>query len=74
MGLYVRLEGLHVDHYDFTRYEPEIFPGLIHRIARPRVVALVFANGKVVLTGAKRVGDVEQAWRGLLLVLLDYRL
>lgn len=74
LGFYVRLEGLHVDHYHFTRYEPEIFPGLIYRIAKPRVVALVFANGKVVLTGAKKVEDMEEAWRGLKSVLLDYKL
>ncbi|MHA1590698.1 MAG: TATA-box-binding protein [Candidatus Njordarchaeales archaeon] len=34
-------------------YEPEIFPGLIYRIDRPKVVLLLFRSGKVVCTGAK---------------------
>ncbi|KAF1742335.1 hypothetical protein MXB_1351, partial [Myxobolus squamalis] len=31
-------------------YEPELFPGLIYRMLKPRVVLLVFVSGKVVLT------------------------
>ena len=32
-------------------YEPELFPGLIYRMVRPRIVLLIFVSGKVVLTG-----------------------
>lgn len=32
-------------------YEPELFPGLIYRMVKPRVVLLIFVSGKVVLTG-----------------------
>jgi transcription initiation factor TFIID TATA-box-binding protein len=32
-------------------YEPELFPGLIYRMVKPRVVLLIFVNGKVVMTG-----------------------
>lgn len=39
-------------------YEPEQFPGLIYRMAEPRVVMLLFASGKLVCTGAKREQDV----------------
>lgn len=35
------------------QYEPELFPGLIYRLARPKVVLIIFVSGKVVLTGAK---------------------
>lgn len=41
-----------------TMYEPEQFPGLIYRMAEPKVVILLFASGKLVCTGAKREGDV----------------
>jgi hypothetical protein len=34
-------------------YEPEVFPGLIHRMADPKAVFLVFSTGRIVCTGAK---------------------
>jgi transcription initiation factor TFIID TATA-box-binding protein len=42
-------------------YEPEQFPGLIYRMAKPKVVILLFASGKLVCTGAKHEEDVYQA-------------
>lgn len=36
----------------FPQYEPELFPGLIYHMVRPKVVLLIFVSGKVVLTGA----------------------
>lgn len=44
-----------------TMYEPEQFPGMVYRMSDPRVVILVFANGKLVVTGAKREEDVYAA-------------
>jgi transcription initiation factor TFIID TATA-box-binding protein len=44
-----------------TMYEPEQFPGLIYRMAEPKVVILLFASGKLVCTGAKREEDVYEA-------------
>jgi transcription initiation factor TFIID TATA-box-binding protein len=44
-----------------TMYEPEQFPGLIYRMAEPKVVILLFASGKLVCTGAKREQDVYDA-------------
>jgi len=35
-------------------YEPELFPGLIYRMVKPRIVLLIFVSGKVVLTGTPR--------------------
>ena len=32
-------------------YEPELFPGLIYRMLKPKIVLLIFVSGKVVLTG-----------------------
>lgn len=36
-------------------YEPELFPGLIYKMVKPQVVLLIFASGKVVLTGKLKV-------------------
>lgn len=49
----IRLEGLVLTHGSFSSYEPELFPGLIYRMVKPRIVLLIFVSGKVVLTGAK---------------------
>ena len=35
-------------------YEPEQFPGLIYKMNDPIVVTLLFASGKMVVTGARR--------------------
>lgn len=40
-------------------YEPEQFPGLVYRIAEPKVVALLFSSGKIILTGGKNMDDVK---------------
>jgi len=44
-------------------YEPEQFPGLIYRMASPKVVILMFASGKLVCTGAKYEKEVYEAIR-----------
>ncbi len=44
-----------------SMYEPEQFPGLIHRMDEPRVVLLIFGSGKMVITGAKREEEVYEA-------------
>lgn len=44
-----------------SMYEPEQFPGLIHRMDEPRVVLLIFSSGKMVITGAKREDEVYDA-------------
>ena len=41
-------------------YEPEQFPGLVYRIKDPRIVALLFSSGKIVLTGGKTLDDVRK--------------
>ncbi|RLI30475.1 hypothetical protein DRO53_02670 [Candidatus Bathyarchaeota archaeon] len=48
-----------------TIYEPEQFPGLIYQLDQPKTVALLFSNGKAVLTGARSKREVEEAVRKL---------
>lgn len=40
-------------------YEPEQFPGLVYRIAEPKVVVLIFSSGKLVVTGGKSPKDCD---------------
>jgi transcription initiation factor TFIID TATA-box-binding protein len=41
-------------------YEPEQFPGLVYRISDPKIVALLFSSGKIILTGGKNLDDVRR--------------
>jgi len=50
----IRLEQLVLNHAQFTSFEPELFPGLVYRMIKPKLVLLIFVSGKVVLTGAKQ--------------------
>ncbi len=43
-----------------TEFEPEQFPGLVFRVAEPKVVFLLFRSGKIVCTGAKKIVDVRR--------------
>lgn len=59
----IKLDDLNDMHNQFTSYEPELYPGLIYRLVQPRVVLLIFVNGKIVLTGAKNREDLNDALR-----------
>jgi len=52
-----------------SMYEPEQFPGLIHRMPDPKTVILLFASGKLVCTGAKREADVYRSVNNLHVML-----
>jgi len=48
-----------------SMYEPEQFPGLIHRMLDPKTVILIFASGKLVCTGAKKETEVYRSVHNL---------
>ncbi len=48
-----------------SMYEPEQFPGLIHRMLNPKTVILVFSSGKLVCTAAKTEQDVYKSVNNL---------
>lgn len=48
-----------------SMYEPEQFPGVIHRMVDPKTVILIFASGKLVCTGAKNEEDVYRSVNNL---------
>jgi transcription initiation factor TFIID TATA-box-binding protein len=57
-----------------SMYEPEQFPGLIHRMVDPKVVILIFASGKLVCTGGKTAEDVYRAVNSLHVLLEEKEL
>jgi transcription initiation factor TFIID TATA-box-binding protein len=62
------------DIMDNVMYEPEQFPGLIYRMAEPKVVILIFASGKLVCTGGKSAEVVDVAVVKLYGILKDFDL
>ena len=48
-----------------SMYEPEQFPGVIHRMLDPKTVILIFASGKLVCTGGKTENDVYRSVNNL---------
>jgi len=62
------------DVMDNVMYEPEQFPGLIYRMPEPKVVMLLFASGKIVITGAKTEEQVHEAAKKINTLLLEYDL
>lgn len=69
----IRLEDLNQKHGQFSSYEPELFPGLIYRMVRPRVVLLIFVNGKIVFTGAKSKQEIAESLENIYHVLQSFR-
>lgn len=69
----VRLEGLAFSYGAFCQYEPELFPGLVFRMAQPKVVLLIFVSGKVVFTGAKERAHIVEAFNNIYPVLLEFK-
>ena len=65
----IRLEGLASRHHHFSSYEPELFPGLIYRMIKPKIVLLIFVSGKIVLTGAKVREEIYEAFEQIYPVL-----
>ncbi len=48
-----------------SMYEPEQFPGIIHRMIEPKTVTLIFVSGKLVCAGARNEEDVHRAVNNL---------
>ncbi|XP_070577874.1 TATA-box-binding protein-like [Ptychodera flava] len=69
----IRLEGLVLTHGQFSSYEPELFPGLIYRMVKPRIVLLIFVSGKVVLTGAKVRTEIYEAFNNIYPILKAFK-
>jgi TATA-box binding protein (TBP), component of TFIID and TFIIIB len=47
--------------FEHVEYDPEQFSGLIYRMADPKVVALLFCSGKMIVNGCKVPDDAKRA-------------
>ena len=65
LGFPVRLLDMSNDHGAYVSYEPDLFPGLVLRIQEPKIVFLIFRSGKVVITGARRIEDISNTFKGV---------
>lgn len=68
----ISLEGLSTSN-KYCSYEPEIFPGLIFKMYKPKIVLLIFVSGKIVLTGAKERKEIFEAFQVIYPLLYKYR-
>lgn len=69
----IKLESLCTHHAQFCRYEPELFPGSIYRMVKPRLCLLIFVNGKIVITGSKSREDIKLALDNIYPILRSYK-
>ncbi|MBS7632523.1 TATA-box-binding protein [Candidatus Bathyarchaeota archaeon] len=50
-----------VEKFPFAEYSPNVFPGLVFRLKKPKTATLIFETGKMVCTGAKSEKEAIQA-------------
>ena len=61
IGKYINLTKVVITlNLENIEYEPEQFPGLVYRIKDPKIVALLFSSGKIILTGGKNMDDIRR--------------
>ena len=49
-----------------AKYHPEDLPGLVLHFEDPKTVTLLFSSGKVICTGAKKMGDIDTTMQKLI--------
>ena len=60
----ISLESMyHSPHGNYCIFNPETFPGLIYHLRDPKICLLIFASGKIVLTGAKTRHEIDRAFQ-----------
>lgn len=66
LGSRINLNAAAIDlGLEYTEYEPEQFPGLVYRPESYIGTVLIFASGKVVVTGATELESVRETLRAL---------
>lgn len=53
-------------------YNPDQFPGLVYRLQSPKVTALIFKSGKMVITGSKSVKELVVSVKKILRTLMEH--
>lgn len=60
----IDLLQLQQDFGPYVSYEPELFPGLVFRLRKPRIVYLLFRSGRLVVTGGRSEEQIHKYWDG----------
>jgi transcription initiation factor TFIID TATA-box-binding protein len=60
IGMHLNLNTLAIKLRN-TEYEPEQFPGLVYKLKGTKATFLLFTNGKIVCTGTRNRGEVDDA-------------
>ncbi len=71
LGIDLDLDKL-AERLPAAEYNPEQFPGLILRLQRPKISALIFRTGKMVCTGAKSENELKRAVKELVRLLNEH--
>ena len=53
-------------------YNPDQFPGLVYRLQSPKVTALIFKSGKMVITGSKSIKELVYSVKKILKTLMEH--
>ena len=69
----IKLKELHHDYAAYSSYESSLFPGLVFRLRKPKIVFLLFRSGRLVVTGGKTEKQIRKYWKAFYtLVLVHY--
>ena len=72
----LKLQELSESYGPYVSYEPDLFPGLVFRTTKPKLVFLLFRSGKIVITGAKSKTEIESTFSalfsGIIVNFIDY--
>ena len=61
----LELEKLSMNKSYLFNFDPELFPGLVCKMKKPKVVLLIFRSGKIIITGAKIINSVHEAFQNI---------
>jgi TATA-box binding protein (TBP) (component of TFIID and TFIIIB) len=59
----IDIEGMSRKLVVSSLYTPELFPGLRLKLSKPKMKALLFLKGRLVLTGGRTRQDIMDAWK-----------
>eukprot|EP01091_Cochliopodium_minus_P006841 TRINITY_DN16814_c0_g1_i1.p1 TRINITY_DN16814_c0_g1~~TRINITY_DN16814_c0_g1_i1.p1 ORF type:complete len:138 (-),score=23.30 TRINITY_DN16814_c0_g1_i1:124-537(-) len=69
----ISLQSFSTEHSHSTRYEPELFCGVIFTMMVPRVKLLIYTSGKIVIGGAKNIEQVKEAVNNIYPLLINFK-
>lgn len=55
------------------QFMPELFPGLVYRQKHPKMAFLIFVSGKIVVTGAKSLKEINDSFENIYRLVHKFR-